>query len=89
MPPFFSPDLDRLIYHSDGGVQCLSIRYTERLAEDGPWKNLEEVEFVTLEWADWLNDPRLLAPIGDIPPAEFESMHYERQESPTMEVARR
>ena len=24
-----------LVYHSDRGVQCLSIRYTERLAEAG------------------------------------------------------
>ena len=28
-------DLDQLIHHSDRGVQYLSIRYTERLAEDG------------------------------------------------------
>ena len=29
------PDLDGLIHHSDRGVQYLSIRYTERLAEAG------------------------------------------------------
>jgi len=29
------PDTDRLIHHSDRGVQYLSIRYTERLAEAG------------------------------------------------------
>ena len=28
-------DLDQLVHHSDRGVQYLSIRYTERLAEDG------------------------------------------------------
>jgi putative transposase len=28
-------DLDQLVHHSDRGVQYISIRYTERLAEDG------------------------------------------------------
>jgi putative transposase len=29
------PTSDRLVHHSDRGVQCLSIRYTERLAAAG------------------------------------------------------
>jgi len=82
------------------GVQYLSIRYTERLAEagiepsvgsvgdsydnapaetiiglykteviwrNGPWRNLGEVEFATLEWVDWFNHRRLFGPIGNIP----------------------
>ena len=53
---------------------------------NGPWRSLEEVEFATLEWVDWFNNQRLLEPIGDIPPAEFEAMYYERQQSPAMEV---
>jgi hypothetical protein len=28
----------------------------------------------------------LLGPIGNIPPAEFEAMYYQRQETPTMGV---
>jgi transposase InsO family protein len=105
--------LDQLIHHSDRGVQYVSIRYTERLAEagiepsvgsvgdsydnalaetifglfktevirpNGPWRSLEEVEFATLEWVDWFNNRRLLEPIGDIPPAEFEAMYYAEQE---------
>ena len=47
---------------------------------NGPWKNLEEVEFATLEWVDWFNHRRLLEPIGDVPPAEFEEMYYEQHE---------
>lgn len=35
----------------------------------GPWRNLEAVEFATLEWVDWLNNRRLLEPIDNIPPA--------------------
>ena len=41
----------------------------------GPWRNLEAVEFATLEWVDWFNNRRLLEPIGDIPPVEFEQMY--------------
>ena len=107
-------ELTGLIHHSDRGVQYLSIRYTERLAEagiepsvgsrgdsydnalaesviglfktevirkSGPWRNLEDVEFATLEWVWWFNNQRLLEPIGYLPPAEFEKNYYLRQES--------
>ena len=33
----------------------------------GPWRSFEAVELVTLEWADWFNNRRLLEPIGNIP----------------------
>ena len=102
------PDIANLVHHSDRGVQYLSIRYTERLAEAGiepsvgsvgdsydnalaetiiglyktevirrcgPWRNLEEVEFATLEWVDWFNNRRLFGPLGNIPPAEFEALY--------------
>jgi transposase InsO family protein len=112
-------DIEKLVHHSDRGVQYLSIRYTDRLAEagveasvgsvgdsydnalaetinglykaelirpNGPWKNLEEVEFATLEWVDWFNNRRLLGSIGDVPPAEFEAMYHAERKSPTKEV---
>ena len=102
-----------LVHHSDRGVQYLSIRYTERLAEagvvpsvgsvgdsydnalaesviglyktevirlQGPWRNIDNVEYATLVWVDWFNKRRLFEPIGDIPPAEYEMMYYERNE---------
>ena len=46
----------------------------------GPWRNLEAVEFATLEWVDWFNNRRLLEPIGNIPPAEAEADYYARLE---------
>jgi len=46
----------------------------------GPWKNLDAVEYATLEWVDWFNNRRLLEPIGDIPPAEFEQAYYDQLE---------
>ena len=39
------------------------------------------VEYATLEWIDWFNHRRILEPIGDIPPAEYETDYY-RQTSP-------
>jgi transposase InsO family protein len=99
-----------LIHHSDRGVQYLSIRYTERLAEAGiepsvgtvgdsydnalaetiiglykteviwkrgPWRKVEQVEFATLEWVHWFNHQRLLEPIGNVPPVEFEASYYQ------------
>jgi transposase InsO family protein len=47
----------------------------------GPWRSLEAVEHATLEWVDWFNNRRLLEPIGDVPPAEFEQAYYQQQES--------
>jgi transposase InsO family protein len=109
------PDSNGLVHHSDRGVQYVSIRYTDRLAEAGiepsvgsvgdsydnalaesiiglfktglihrrgPWRRLEHVEFATLEWIDWFNTRRLLEPIGNVPPAEFEQHHDRNQHTP-------
>jgi putative transposase len=46
---------------------------TELVRRRGPWKGIDEVEYATLEWVDWLNHRRLLEPIGYVPPAEFEA----------------
>ena len=54
---------------------------TEVIWPRGPWKNIEEVEYATLEWVDWFNNKRLLEPIGNIPPAELEQAYYEQLES--------
>jgi putative transposase len=105
-----------LIHHSDHGVQYLSIRYSERLSENGveasvgsigdsydnamaetiiglkaevihargPWRSLDAVEYATLQWVDWLNNRRLLEPLGHVPPAEFEQEYYRQQSSQAM-----
>jgi transposase InsO family protein len=50
----------------------------------GPWRSFEAVEFATLEWVDWFNNRRLLAPIGYIPPAEAEERYYASLDQPAM-----
>ena len=53
---------------------------TEVIHRRGPWRSLEAVEYATLEWADWYNHRRLLASIGNMPPAEAEARHDEQLE---------
>jgi len=59
---------------------------TEVIRRRGPWKRLEDVEFATLEWVDWFNHRRLLEPIGDVPPVEFEAA-YRRQQAGQVQAA--
>ena len=53
---------------------------TEIIHRQGPWKSIDPVEYATLEWVDWFNQRRLLGPIGDVPPAEYEQAYYEQLE---------
>ena len=55
---------------------------TELIRNRGPWRDLDQVEYATLEYVDWFNHRRLLEPIGDIPPAEKET-NYHHQHPPT------
>ena len=50
----------------------------------GPWRNIEAVEFATLEWVHWFNHRRLLEPIGNTPPAEAEANFYAALQLPAM-----
>jgi putative transposase len=59
---------------------------TELIRNRGPWKNLDEVEYATLEWVDWFNHRRILEPIGDIPPAEFEAYYWREEGQKEREV---
>jgi transposase InsO family protein len=57
---------------------------TELVRNRGPWRHIEAVEFATLEWVDYFNNRRLLEPIGDQSPAEFEKDYYRQQQSLAM-----
>lgn len=54
---------------------------TEVIHKNGPWRGLDDVERATLTWIEWFNNRRLLRPIGDLPPAEYEMMYYQQTES--------
>ncbi len=57
---------------------------TEVIRRQGPWRNIEEVEFATLTWVDWFNHRRLFEPIGNVPPAEIEAAYYQQLEGSAM-----
>jgi hypothetical protein len=40
-------------------------------------RNIDSVEYATLQWLDWFNNRRLLEPIGHVPPAEYEKAYYD------------
>src|SRR6266545_3783645 len=54
---------------------------TELVGRRGPWKGMDDVEYATLEWVDWFNHRRLLEPIGDVPPLEFEAAYWSKEGS--------
>jgi transposase InsO family protein len=57
---------------------------TEVIRRRGPWRNLEAVEFATLEWVAWFNNVGIFEPIGNIPPVELEELYYQRHEVPAL-----
>ncbi len=56
---------------------------TEVIHRDGPWRGFEDVEMAALEWVAWFNQERLLAPLGYVPPAEFEAQYYDTHHTHT------
>jgi putative transposase len=45
-------------------------------------ETVETLEWETLNWVAWFNQQRLLEPIGNIPPAEFEALYEQSQAQP-------
>jgi transposase InsO family protein len=52
----------------------------------GPWKGLDDVEYATLEWVAWYNSQRLMEPLGDVPPVEYEAQYYQDRPVPLAPV---
>ena len=53
---------------------------TEVIRRLGPWRNVDHVEIETLIWVEWFNNRRLLEPIGNVLPAEYEAMYSQQSE---------
>ena len=66
-------------YDNAMAESIIGLYKTEMIWPRGPWKNLDEVEYATLGWVNWYNNQRLLEPIGNIPPVEFEAAYYEQE----------
>ena len=50
----------------------------------GPGRSIRAVEIVTLEWAGWFNNRRIMESIGNVPPIENQSLYYEKLEGQTL-----
>jgi putative transposase len=48
----------------------------ELIRRYGPWRGIDDLELATLEYLDWFNHRRLHTACGDLPPAEYEAIHY-------------
>ena len=46
-----------------------------------PWRTRQQLELATVEWVDWYNAARLHGEIGDVPPFEYESHWYLREQA--------
>jgi putative transposase len=55
---------------------------TEVIRRQGPWRNIDAVEYAVLLWVDWFNKRRLLGPLGFVPPAEFEQTFFSSVSTP-------
>jgi putative transposase len=53
---------------------------TEVSHHRGPWRGIEAVEYATLEWVDWFINRQLLAPIGNVSPAELEMRYLQQKQ---------
>ncbi len=76
---------DRDSYDNAPAETINGLYKTEVIHPNGPWRNVDEVEFATLEWVDWFNNRRPFGPIGYIPPAEFEALYHQQQGALAME----
>ncbi len=59
----------------------------EVIRRRAPWRGFDDVEHATREWVAWFDQQRLLAPLGYVPPAEFEEQCYRRQTAQTEAAA--
>ena len=59
---------------------------TELIHRKGPWRNVEHVEWATLNYVDWFNNRRIHESLDYVPPVEFEAHYYDSNESDRLAV---
>ena len=52
--------------------------FKTELISDRVWRTRTQLELAIVEWVAWFNEDRLHESLGDIPPAEFETLSAER-----------
>ena len=64
-----------------------SLFKAELVRNEGPWKDVDELEIAIAEYIDWFNHRRLHGEIGLIPPAEHEDNYYRHNPAATTVTA--
>jgi transposase InsO family protein len=59
---------------------------TELIHRKGPWRNVEHVEWATLNYVDWFNNRRIHESLDYVPPVEFEDRYYDANVSESLAV---
>ncbi len=66
--------------HDNAIAETIIGRYkSEVIPRRGPWRSFDDVEYATLGRVAWCDTQRLMAPLGYLPPAEFEEQYYRAQ----------
>jgi len=72
----------------DGHCRSVPIPHYEMLARDARQYEREMVTFGValncLDWVHWFSNRRLLGPIGNVPPVEYEALYYQKREVQAM-----
>jgi transposase InsO family protein len=59
---------------------------TELIHRKGPWRNVEHVEWATLNYISWFNNRRIHESLDYVTPIEFEAHYYGSNESERLAV---
>ena len=53
--------------------------FKTELISDRVWRTRSQLELAVVEYIGWYNDSRLHESLGDVPPAEYEQLHRQRE----------
>ena len=57
---------------------------TELIHRNGPWRNVEHVEWATLNYLEWFNNRRIHEALDYVSPVAFEKTYYDTNESESL-----
>ena len=57
--------------------------FKTELIADRVWRTRSQLELAVVEYIGWFNHDRLHEALGDVPPAEFESLYAAKTETDT------
>lgn len=74
------PSVGFSLHVEDGRVEANMLQRCTSCERDAEYEeDLPLIVSQNHQWVDWSNNRRLLEPIGDVPPAEFELMYHRKR----------